>query len=166
MIFGQEMRSIIPSICTKMLRDRRENYYNARSKNLEEFQINGKVRIQNEETNKWDRIGKIIEIGKFRKYKIEMSNGRKLWRNRRFLRRCRDNPGNQTQFQMKERLTQKNNNRRVTFDLETQDEITMQEADIQPRIEEQPYKDLDNQGYWRRRRKPIGFYRKLAGLNA
>ena len=69
---------------------------------------------------------------------------------------------------MKERLTPKKSNRRVTFDLKTQEEITMQEVNLQPicgqpRMEEQSSNDLENQGYGRKR-KPSGFYRELAGL--
>ena len=157
-----------------MLRERKENYYNNRSKNLKEFQINDKVRIQNEETNKWDRIGKIIEIGRFRKYRIEMSNGRKIWRNRRFLRENRSDQRDQIQFQRRENPVKKRNDRTVTFNLETQNAVGPNRGQsergspqrkVQPQIEEQQTNDVENQGYGRRR-QPTGFYRKLAGLDA
>ena len=45
-----------------------------------------RVRIQDEETKRWNKIGTIVKIGNHRKYLVEMENGRRLWRNRRFLR--------------------------------------------------------------------------------
>ena len=45
-----------------------------------------KVVVQHEETKRWDRKGSVMEKGDHRKYLIKLDNGRKLWRNRQFLR--------------------------------------------------------------------------------
>ena len=45
LVFGQEMRSVLPSITFKLMKERRRNYYNLHSKNLNEFLVKDKVRI-------------------------------------------------------------------------------------------------------------------------
>ena len=51
MVFGQETRSIFPSIYNKLLKERRKNYYNVHVNNLKDLKSNDKVRIQNGETS-------------------------------------------------------------------------------------------------------------------
>ena len=53
---------------------------------MSELCIKQRVRVQDEETKRWNKIGTIIRIGNHRQYLVEMENGRKLWRNRKFLR--------------------------------------------------------------------------------
>ena len=86
MVFGQELRSVLPSIRASLLKESTKNYYNQHSKTLSELCIKQRVRIQDEETKRWNKIGTIIQIGKHRQYLVEMENGKKLWRNRKFLR--------------------------------------------------------------------------------
>ena len=86
MVFGQEMRSVLPSITASLLKERKKNYYNQHSKTLPDLCINQRVRVQDEETKRWNKTGTIVQIGKHRQYLVELVNGRKLWRNRKFLR--------------------------------------------------------------------------------
>ena len=86
MVFGQEMRSVLPSITASLLKERKKNYYNQHSKTLPDLGINQRVRVQDEETKRWNKTGTIVQIGKHRQYLVELGNGRKLWRNRKFLR--------------------------------------------------------------------------------
>ena len=98
------MGAITPSIYKTMLRERKENYYNVYSRNFKELQLNDRVRVQIENSNKWDRCGIIIEIGKYRKYLVYLSNGREVCRNRKFLRLDHTNHrnlGNKTSHQEK-----------------------------------------------------------------
>ena len=65
MVFGQEMRSILPSIAAQLIRERRKNYYNQRRDNLDALAVNDKVCIQDDEksvetTKRWNRTGIII----------------------------------------------------------------------------------------------------------
>ena len=86
MVFGQDLRSVLPSIRASLLKEKKKNYYNLHSKTLPELCIKQQVRVQDEETKRWNKIGTIIRIGNHRQYLVEMENGRKLWRNRKFLR--------------------------------------------------------------------------------
>ena len=146
MAFGQDIRSVLPSITFKLIKERKKNYYDLHSRNLDEFLVNDKVRIQNEETKQWDRQGVVVKVGAYRQYHlIELLNGRRLWRNRRFLRRAyeekqlclvaRKEEGNDRQRQL--------NPRRVTFDEDT---------------------ERSNPVSSRRRTNPRIDYKQLAGL--
>lgn len=48
--------------------------------------IKQQMRVQDEETKRWNKIGTIVLIGKHSQYLVELVNGGKLWRNRKFLR--------------------------------------------------------------------------------
>ena len=85
MVFGQELRSVLPSIRASLLKERKKNYYNQHSKTMPELCINQRVRVQDEETKRWNKVGTIVKIGDHRQYLVEMENGRKLWRNLKFL---------------------------------------------------------------------------------
>ena len=85
MVFGQDLRSVLPSIRASLLKEKKKNYYNLHSKTLPELCIKQRVRVQDEETKRWNKIGTIIRIGNHRQYLVEMENVRKLWRNRKFL---------------------------------------------------------------------------------
>ena len=62
-----------------------DNYYNSKSKNHQGLKISLKVRIQDNVTKRWDRIGVIVTIGNYRNYLIKLPIGRCVWRNRRFI---------------------------------------------------------------------------------
>ena len=81
MVFGQDLRSVLPSIRASLLKEKKKNYYNLHSKTLPELCIKQPVRVQDEETKRWNKIGTIIRIGNHRQYLHEMENGRQLWRN-------------------------------------------------------------------------------------
>ena len=53
------------------------------------MELNDRVRIQHEESKRWNRKGKIIAISPHRSYEIQLENGRKIWRNRKFIRKDR-----------------------------------------------------------------------------
>ena len=86
MVFGQDLRSVLPSIRASLLKEKKKNYYNLHSKTLSELCIKQRFRLQDEETKRCKKIGTIIQIGNHRQYLVEMENGRKLWRNSIFLR--------------------------------------------------------------------------------
>ena len=154
MIFGQDMRAVLPSITFKLMKERRKNYYNLHSRNLDEFQVNDNVRIQNEETKRWDRKGRVVKIGYHRQYLIELTNGRRLWRNRRFLRRAyedetqspakREGVEDGMQWQVKPR--------RVTFD--DNKESFNREGSI----------TVEDVNHSMTRRNPRIYYKHLGGL--
>lgn len=66
---------------------RRKQYYNRMTKDLPEISIGTRVRIQDAITKLWDREGVILDIGKYRDYKIRLPSGRILTRNRKFLKK-------------------------------------------------------------------------------
>ena len=86
MVFGQDLRSVLPSIRSSLLKENKRNYYNQNSRPLMELKIGNQVRIQDEDTKRWNKIGTIIKVGQHRKYLMELSNGRRIWRNRKFIR--------------------------------------------------------------------------------
>ena len=52
-------------------------------KNLE---IGTKVRVQHPISKTWENTGVIVEVGSHRKYRIHLSTGKTIWRNRKFIR--------------------------------------------------------------------------------
>ena len=108
-LFGSPMRTLIPAhhrIFDKKWHDiasehdsniaerRRKDkiQFDKHSKDLPELNIGDEVRIQDAITKKWDRVGNIIAIGKFRDYSIKLPSGRLLWRNRIYLKKILQNP--------------------------------------------------------------------------
>ena len=102
-MFGRMMRSVIPALSrtyeapetpSKDIRDAKEtevkekikDYFNSRTKPLSKLSIGTRVRVQNQVTKKWDKIGNIIAIGERRSYDVRLENGRVWTRNRRYLR--------------------------------------------------------------------------------
>ena len=147
MVFGQDLRSVLPSIRASLLKEKKKNYYNLHSKTLPELCIKQQVRIQDEETKRWNKIGTIIRIGNHRQYLVEMENGRKLWRNRKFLR-----------------LIQQEN---VPREVDRNDGfITQRKPSTPPRrvtVQEDPNEGIDDQRMMLRRNGGIN-YRALAGM--
>ena len=103
LVFGHNMRSTIPvhdeaykrttsrdeeSFKTKSdsLKTKRKEYYDRKAKNLPVLRRGQIVRVQNQKNKKWDKMGKITEIGKNRDNKVMLTNGQILWRNRIFIR--------------------------------------------------------------------------------
>ena len=67
--------------------DTTERRYNQHARPLPDITVGSHVAIQNQETKRWDRYGTVVDVSKYRRYFIKMSNGRILVRNRRFMRR-------------------------------------------------------------------------------
>ena len=100
LLYGCQMRSIVPSIQTNLcpiwksnierkiseLQEKSEEYYNIGAKDLSELSVGDKVRIQDNRSRRWVEQGVIARKGRHRDYYVELSNGRTRWRNRRFLR--------------------------------------------------------------------------------
>ena len=86
-VYGYELRSLLPVIERRDVEAaNRKEYYDKGARTLKPLDVEDKVVVQHEETKRWDRKGSIIEKGDHRKYLIKLDNGRKIWRNRRFLR--------------------------------------------------------------------------------
>ena len=50
MVFGHELRSVLPSIRASLLKERRKNYYNQHGKTMADLGATQHVRVQDEET--------------------------------------------------------------------------------------------------------------------
>ena len=59
--------------------------YNRKAKDLPRLFLGEEVRVQDPATKKWNRLGNIVGIGKFRDYSVKLPSGRLLRRNRKFL---------------------------------------------------------------------------------
>ncbi|XP_045127763.1 uncharacterized protein LOC123514179 [Portunus trituberculatus] len=60
--------------------------YDAHARPLPPLQQGDVVRIQDPTTQRWDKVGTIMGVGRSRDYLLKMPSGRVWWRNRRFLR--------------------------------------------------------------------------------
>ena len=102
-VFGHNLRSRMPAHhksflpeCQKeadevdqkaqVLKEKAKFRYNNRSRSLKPLKVGDSVRVQGDNGKRWDRIGKIVDIGKFRDYLVAVPSGRSYWRNRRFLK--------------------------------------------------------------------------------
>ncbi|EFX71059.1 hypothetical protein DAPPUDRAFT_256239 [Daphnia pulex] len=104
-VFGPNLRSIVPAHhssyaprwkAATMERDRiaaasakAKIYYDTHAHPLAPLKIGTEVRIQDEKTKLWNKVGVIGAIRKFRSYRVKFASGSVLWRNRRFLRPIR-----------------------------------------------------------------------------
>ena len=103
-LFGHPIRSILPvhkrayeeewqqsKTQTKERREQTRKYteyrYNLTAKSLPQFKAGNHVNIQDHCTGRWIHTGVIVEVGRNRQYLIRKSDGRLIWRNRRFIRR-------------------------------------------------------------------------------
>ena len=101
-VFGYQLRSSLPihhsafdkkwqtkrsDYDRRCLNDRNKakKYYDEKSKPLRKIEIGTKVRIQNQVNKKWDKIGTVVEFGKYCNYLIMTPSGKTLWRNRRYI---------------------------------------------------------------------------------
>ena len=102
-VFGRTLRSFIPTHAsafdpkwaelskmnekTKAHDEQVRKHYNATAKELPRLDAGERVFVQNQVTKRWDTQATIISFGtRLRNYRIKFDDGRKLWRNRRFLR--------------------------------------------------------------------------------
>ena len=102
-LYGHSLRSIIPTkMCSyKQIwkekfdkwdsnvvdsKRKEKDRYDFGAKPLNQLQIGQKVRIQDPNSKKWDRVGHIVGIGRNRDYHVKLPCGRVYWRNRRFMR--------------------------------------------------------------------------------
>ena len=86
-VYGYELRSLLPVIERRDVEAaKRKEYYDKGARALKPLDVEDKVVVQHEETKRWDRKGSIIEKEDHRKYLFKLDNGKKIWRNRRFLR--------------------------------------------------------------------------------
>ncbi|XP_045127700.1 uncharacterized protein K02A2.6-like [Portunus trituberculatus] len=60
--------------------------YDAHARPLPPLQRGDVVRIQDPTTQRWDKVGTIMGVGRSRDYLLKMPSGLVWWRNRRFLR--------------------------------------------------------------------------------
>lgn len=103
-LFGHPVRSIIPihrrsyeeewqkdqSECLEKrdyAKKKAELRYNESARSLPEFRLGTRVNLQDHKTGRWKVTGRVVEIGRNRQYLIKKSDGRSVWRNRRFIRR-------------------------------------------------------------------------------
>ena len=85
-VYGYELRSLLPVIERRDAEaTKRKEYYDKGVHGLKPLNVEDKAVVQHEETKRWDRKGSIIEKGDHRKYLIKLDNGRRIWRNWRFL---------------------------------------------------------------------------------
>ena len=102
-LYGHPLRSIIPAkLCSykQIWKEKFDNWdsnvvvskrkekdrYDSGAKPLNQLQIGQRVRIQDPNSKKWDRVGYIVGIGRNRDYHVKLPSGRVYWRNRQFLR--------------------------------------------------------------------------------
>ena len=74
--------------------DRRESrrraakqWYDQHARDLPEFSVGTRVRVQDVRTKRWDRCGVVVHVGPFRRYRVRFEGGGEVDRNRCHLRR-------------------------------------------------------------------------------
>ena len=98
-LFGHHLRSIVPAHRNtfktkwkditenldknwKLSKEREELYYNRKAKEIRKVMPNEEVFLQEPVTKLWTIKGRIVGIGKHRKYLIKTTTGSLFWRNR------------------------------------------------------------------------------------
>ena len=82
-VYGYELQSLLPVIERRDAEAaKRKEYYDKGAHGLKPLNVEDKVVVQHEETNRWDRKGSIMEKGDHRKYLTKLNNGRKIGRKR------------------------------------------------------------------------------------
>ena len=82
-------RNFDPEVTEKIMdtRDERARYYNLKAKDLPKLNPGNMVCIQDSSSKLWNKEGEVIDVSSTgRSYKVLLSNGKKYWRNRRFIR--------------------------------------------------------------------------------
>ena len=101
-VFGHQLRSIVPAHRSSFqprwtnameARDRQaaidavaKGYYDEHSRTLRPLKLGELVRVQDDKTKLWGRVGTIVSIGCRRDYHVKTESGSVMWRNRRFIR--------------------------------------------------------------------------------
>jgi len=101
-VFGHQLRSIVPAHRSSFqprwtnameARDRQaaidaiaKGYYDEHSRTLRPLKLGELVRVQDDKTKLWDRVGTVVSIGHRRDYRVKTESGSVMWRNRRFIR--------------------------------------------------------------------------------
>ena len=102
-LLGRQLRSDIPALdstftppwkpsISKRIETRREEgrdakrRYDTTARQLKPIPVNSSVRVQNHLTKLWDLRGHVVSVSRNRDYHVKISSGRKLWRNRRFIK--------------------------------------------------------------------------------
>ena len=96
MAMGRELRTLVPSVTLPSLpvqntrvdqsRSKAETCYNKSARDLKPLNPGTAVFIQDPKTKLWDMEGRIINAGNHRQYTVEYCNGKRVTRNRKFLR--------------------------------------------------------------------------------
>ena len=60
--------------------------YDSHARPLQPLQRGDVVRVQDSTTQRWDKVGTVMGVGRSRDYLLKMPSGRVWWRNRRFIR--------------------------------------------------------------------------------
>ena len=104
-VFGVQQRAIVPCPPDSLVRpkteddvswaERRDNLiekrrvrFNCEKSELQPIDVGDKVRVQDPKTLKWNDIGIIQKKLKRRRYSILLDDGRRMYRNRKFIRPC------------------------------------------------------------------------------
>ena len=102
-LLGRQLRSDIPALdsaftppwkpsTSKRIETRQEEgrdakrRYDTTTRQLKPIPVNSSVGVQNHLTKLWDLRGHVVAVSRNRDYRVKMSSGRKLWRNRRFIK--------------------------------------------------------------------------------
>ena len=102
-VYGRPMRSHVPAHWSSFDKEWQPDEENSNKKALEQkakakerydqhasalqdLKIGQEVRIQDHNTQRWEKIGKIVATNDKRAYQVQIPSGRSYWRNRRFLR--------------------------------------------------------------------------------
>ena len=102
-LLGRQLRFDIPALdstftppwkpsTSKRIETRREEgrdakrRYDTTTRQLKPIPVNSSVGVQNHLTKLWDLRGHVVAVSRNRDYCVKMSSGRKLWRNRRFIK--------------------------------------------------------------------------------
>ena len=103
MLYGRPLRSCVPAHPDAFSRewqcraedcDRRAAahaesaavQYDSQARELSKLSVGQHVRIQDPKTQRWDKVGIVMGVGRARTYEVRVPSGRVYWRNRRFLR--------------------------------------------------------------------------------
>jgi hypothetical protein len=102
MVFGHQLRSIVPahrsSFATRWKKvmeatDRQAELYadikfryDEHARPLGPLSGGAAVRVRDQKSKLWDKVGVIVAIGRYRSYHIKFTSGSVLWRNRSFIR--------------------------------------------------------------------------------
>ena len=100
-IYGRPIRDTLPSHPQLYQRQPAEHFidrrreqnekvkdkYDSRARDLPEFSVGARVRVQDPRTRRWDRCGVVISVGPHRRYRVRFDDGGVVDRNRYHLRR-------------------------------------------------------------------------------